>query len=386
MTTNPQTRSPVIGEGSPAFPESGLACTPWRQMAFDKAAWDDLARSADEPNPFYESWFLLPSLEQLDPGGDISILSLTRHGKLVGLMPIVRRSQYGGWPLTHIGNWLHPNIFFGAPLVSSGAEDDFWHALLDWSDANAGLSLFLHLELIALTGPVHDSLVSVLAGDGRAWGVVERKERAILASDLDADAYLAASLSARTRKDLNRRFRRLSEQGEIEFSWEMGSDGIADWADEFLALEASGWKGEEGSALMCDPATGSLFRQSLTGAADRERLVRLSLRVDGKPIAMLSTFLAPPGAFGFKTAYDEEFSKFAPGLLLEREFLTALDRLDISWCDSCAASDHSVMNRIWRECRPVGRVSIAIGGPLRRAAFDRILRKEMANLNSGADA
>jgi CelD/BcsL family acetyltransferase involved in cellulose biosynthesis len=193
-------------------------------------------------------------------------------------------------------------------------------------------------------------------------------------------------MPARNRKDLNRRFRRLGELGEIDFKWETGSDGLTRWIAEFLELEAAGWKGDAGSALACDPATSALFRESLIGAARRDRLVRLSLRLNGRPIAMLSTFLTPPGAFGFKTAFDEDYSRFSPGLLLEREFLTAPHRFDIRWCDSCAAPDHSVMNRIWYERRPVGRVSIAIGGHLRRAVFSQILRKEMNGRNKGACA
>ena len=95
---------------------------------------------------------------------------------------------------------------------------------------------------------------------------------------------------------------------------------------------------------------------------------------------MLSTFLTPPGAFGFKTAFDEDYARFSPGFLLEREFLGALHRFGIDWCDSCASANHEIMNRIWCERRQVGRVSIAIGGPLRRAAFSQILRKEIAEV------
>jgi hypothetical protein len=356
-------------------------------MIEQREAWDELARCAAEPNPFFESWYLLPSLESFDRGGsNISILCFTQSGALRGLMPIVRQQNYGGWPLPHVGNWLHYNIFFGTPLVAAGAEVHFWRAVLGWADANPELSLFLHLNEIALDGPVFAALQSVLSADGRQWGVVERKERAMLSSDLEVDAYLAKSLPARKRKDLNRRFRRLAELGEIDFRWESGSEGVVRWIDEFLALEAAGWKGDAGSALACDAATEALFRESLIGAAERGRLVRLSLRLDGRPIAMLSTFLTPPGAFGFKTAFDEDYAQFSPGFLLEREFLTALQRFGISWCDSCAAANHSVMDRIWCERRPVGRVSIAIGGPLRRAAFSRLLRKEMAGLNKEVHA
>jgi hypothetical protein len=353
-------------------------------MIGERPAWDELALNAAEPNPFFESWYLIPSLESLDPKGDVSILCFIRNGKLSGLMPVVREQQYEGWPLPHIGNWLHSNCFFGTPLVAAGAETGFWRAVLGWADSNPAFSFFLHLNKVGLAGPVHAGLESVLAEDGRPWGVVVRRERALLSSGLDAEAYLANSLCSRKRKDLNRRFRRLEEYGEVEFRWETGTDDLDLWIDEFLALEASGWKGDAGSGLACHSATEALFRQSMTGAATYERLVRLSLRLDGKPIAMLSTFLTPPGAFGFKTAFDEDYSRFSPGFLLEREFLTALKRFDIDWCDSCAAADHSVMNCIWSERRPFGRVSIAIGGPLRQAAFSRILRKELAGLHQRA--
>lgn len=355
-------------------------------MVEQTEAWDELAEGAAEPNPFFESWYLLPSLESFDGRGNISILCFRRNGVLCGLMPIVRQQHYDGWPLPHIGNWRHPNIFFGTPLVAPGSEVPFWRAMLQWADSNPELSLFLHLTEISLDGPVYAALQTVLAADRRPWGVVERKQRALLSSELDVEAYLAKSLPARKRKDLNRRFRRLAELGEVDFRWESGSDGLVAWIEEFLALEAAGWKGDAGSALACDAATETLFRQSLIGAAKRERLARLSLRLDGRPIAMLSTFLTPPGAFGFKTAFDEDFARFSPGFLLEREFLTALRRFGISWCDSCAAANHSVMDRIWYERRPLGRVSIAIGGPLRRAAFNQLLRKELAGLNEEVHA
>lgn len=365
---------------------STAACVPWRQLAGEQQAWKNLADRSADPNPFYESWYLLPSLARLDHAGDTAVFRAVRDGELVGLLPITRQRNYWGWPLAHLGNWLHSNIFYGAPLVAAGAEEYFWRSLLDWADENTRLPLFLHLKRIALAGPVYEGLKSVLADDGRPWGVVERKERALLSSRLDADAYLQKSLSARKRKDLNRRFRRLNEVGDAAFRWETGASRLDEWIDEFLALEASGWKGESGSALACDDAKTALFRDSLKGAGTHERLIRLSLRVDGKPIAMLSTFLTPPGAFGFKTAFDEDYARFAPGLLLEREFVSVLRRFGIRWCDSCAAADHSVMNRMWQERRPIGRVSIAIGGRFRRAVFAPIVRREMAGIVSGAQA
>ena len=98
---------------------------------------------------------------------------------------------------------------------------------------------------------------------------------------------------------------------------------------------------------------------------------------------MLASFLAPPVAFSFKTAFDEAYSRFSPGVLLQRENLEMLARPDIEACDSCAAADHPMIDQIWRERRAVGRLSIAIGGQARRLLFAQLAKAELARMAGG---
>jgi hypothetical protein len=114
----------------------------------------------------------------------------------------------------------------------------------------------------------------------------------------------------------------------------------------------------------------------MRGAARRRRLERLSIALDGRPIAMLASFVTPPGAFGFKTAFDERFARFSPGVLLQLENLAMLERPGIDWSDSCAAADHPMIDHLWRERRAIGWVNVAIGGPVRRALFGLLARRE----------
>jgi hypothetical protein len=165
--------------------------------------------------------------------------------------------------------------------------------------------------------------------------------------------------------------------GRLAFEWQFDSAGIEQWADRFLALEASGWKGESRSALASSPQTAALFREALAGGAARGKLLRLSLTLDGRPIAMLTSFLSAPGAFGFKIAFDEEFSRYSPGVLLQRENLRILERDDIAWSDSCAGPDNKMISQLWPQRREIGRISIAIGGRLRRALFAGLLGAEL---------
>jgi len=350
----------------------------WRDFAAPAqiARWDALAQWAAEPNPFHESWYLLAALRAFDPHGEVKLLCLEAGGQLAGLLPVRRSARYYGHPIPHLANWLHGNAFVGTPLVAQGFERPFWREVLAWCDREPGGALFLHLSQLPVEGPLRDALAQVLAEQGRQGATVKREERAMLRSTLAPDAYLDESLSGKKRKELRRQHRRLAEEGELAVERSEGSDGLAAWIEEFLALEQAGWKGEQGSALACEAGTAKLFREALKGAAERGRLERLAIRLDGRPLAMLATFLCPPGAFSFKTAFDETFARFSPGVLLQRENLELLNRTDIEWTDSCAAMDHPMIDHFWRERRTVARDNIAIGGKARRLLFRAMAARE----------
>lgn len=382
------TYAPLDPSSSRALPvstahaqEPVLAARPWRDFEHDGAIarWDKLAEQATEPNPFYESWYLLPSLRAFDPGDDVELLCCEAGGDLLGLLPVRREIRYYGHPLPHWRNWLHANAFLGAPLVVSGFETAFWRALLSWADAHAGHALFLHLAQMPAEGPLHDALATVLREERRPASTVLREERAMLRSQLDPETYLEQSLSGKKRKELRRQQRRLAEEGELTVARTTDADDIAGWTAEFLALERAGWKGEAGSALAENAATRSLFGHALAGAALRGRLERLAIRLDGRPLAMLATFLAGPGAFAFKTAFDERFARFSPGVLLQWENLALLARPGIEWADSCAAADHPMIDHFWRERRAIAGHNLAIGGSARRLLF-----RALATFETGA--
>lgn len=348
-----------------------------------RLAWDALAAFASEPNPFHESWYLLPALRALDPQASVKLLKFEIGGDLAGILPVRHENRYYRWPIPQLTSWIHGNCFLGLPLVAKGLETAFWRAFLDWADSNAGRALFLHMPHMPLHGPLYEALQAVLAEQGRLAALVHREERAMLASDLSPDDYFAESLSGKKRKELRRQFSRLSELGQVRFERRTDAKRLARWVDDFLALEHSGWKGAQGSALASHQATTRLFKEALFGATSQGRLERLTLWLDDEPIAMLASFLTPPGAYSYKTAFDERYARYSPGVLLQRENLEVLGNRNIAWVDSCAAADHPMIDHIWRERRPVGKLSIAIGGALRRALFTRLVRAELGRNPAG---
>lgn len=341
-----------------------------------RASWERLVTEAAEPNPFFEPWFLLPALRQWGAAERVVTKAWYHEGRLSGLLPVVRNAEYYGHAVTHAKGWLHANAFCGVPLIAAGHEEAFWRDMLAHFDRRPRRALFWHLPLLPADGPAHAALTRVLAASGRAHYAAAQEHRALLTGERDAETYLAAAMSAKKRKELRRQQNRLAEEGVLTFDRVEGAEGLAEWIAEFLALEAAGWKGEAGSALVKAEATRALFTDSLTGAAAAGRLERLALRLDGRAVAMLANFITPPGAYSFKTAYDEAYARFSPGMLLQLENLALLERPDVRWADSCAVEGHPMIERLWRDRRPMVSCNIAIGGPARRALFRLLMAYE----------
>ena len=374
-TAKPRAFSPVTAV--PVLPKvTTLTIAELRADAALLAEWDALAEQASEPNPFAERWYLEAALDAL--GSDTIRIAVVRDDTLIGIIPLIAQSYYAGLPIAHVQNWLNHNAFLGTPLVRKGAERCFWAALLGHLDSAPQSGLFLHLAGMAVEGPVSAALESQCQSENRRFALVHREERALLERSLSPDAYWEVNVRGKKRKELRRQHKRLAEEGALAFERSDGSGGLEQWIADFLTLEKAGWKGENGSALGCADETRSLFSSALQGAAVAGRLELLAHYLDGRPIAMLANFLTPPGAFSFKTAFDEDYARYSPGVLLQIENLALLERDGIDWCDSCAAQDHPMIDSLWSGRRSIGRYSVAIGGKAKRMAFAALLTAEKA--------
>lgn len=332
------------------------------------AEWQALADRASEPNCFQEPWFVRAGLAHLATEGDVRLIEV-RDGELIGLIPLCVRSSLGRIPAPNVQNWRHHNDFLGTPLVRAGREPDFWAALLGFLDGADWARGFLHLNGLVEGGRVHAGLVAAAAALGRPAAIVQRQTRAELQSDLTPGAYFEQTVRKKKRKELKRLSARLAELGTVSSRTLAPGEDWRPWCDAFLALERSGWKGRSGSALACAAESESFFRDALAGAAEAGRLQLRSLDLDGRAIAMLVNFLVPPGSFSFKIAFDEDYARFSPGVLIQIDNLDILSRGDIAWMDSCAAENHPMIDSLWGERRTVVRVSVPLGGLRRRLIY-----------------
>lgn len=342
------------------------------------AEWQALAGAAAEANCFAEPWFVAAGLRNL-ADGEVRLVEVREDGLLIGILPLCVARHYGRMPVGHVENWQHYHDFLGTPLVRAGAEQAFWAAVLGHLDRAEWAPGFFHMSGLVEGGPVHRGLAAAARSLGRGCPTVHRTVRAELASDLSPDAYYEARVRKKKRKEHKRLHNRLAEMGAVSARRIGGGEEVGPWLDRFLALEQAGWKGRAGSALGCEPGTEAFFRQAVAGAAEAGRLDFLSLDLDGRPIAMLVNFLTPPGGFSFKIAFDEEFARFSPGVLIQLENLQVLARGDIEWMDSCAVEHHPMIDSLWGERRSVVRVTVRLAGARRGLTYYGCRALELAS-------
>ncbi len=328
--------------------------------------WTALAAEASEPNSFSEHWFIAASLATMGRAAAVRIVEVRRADALIGVIPLAVAGNYGRTPARNIQNWVHHQMFLGAPLVRRGEEKAFWSALLRLLDDADWAPNFLHVTGLVANGPIHDGLRGAVAALGRGTPIVHRESRALLESALDPAAYYEQAVRPKKRKEIRRLRNRLGELGTLTSRCLDDEAELDRWCDAFLALEQAGWKGKEGSALACAPQTEAFFRQVVAAGWQAGALQFRRLDLDDRPIAMLVNFFSAPGSFSFKTAFDESFGQYSPGVLIQLDNLAILDRPEIGWMDSCACEHHPMIDSLWRERREIVRVTVRLKG-LRRA-------------------
>jgi CelD/BcsL family acetyltransferase involved in cellulose biosynthesis len=139
--------------------------------------------------------------------------------------------------------------------------------------------------------------------------------------------------SAKFRANLRRRARRLQELGAVAVRRSDRAEDVDAALSDFLALEASGWKGEGGTAIALDPDLVSFYRRIAQDAASRDGLAIRALTLDGAPVAVHLGLVHRGVYLLLKTAYDERLGHVSPGQLLQREVLAECEARGLAGFD-----------------------------------------------------
>ncbi|MFP3581111.1 GNAT family N-acetyltransferase [Arthrobacter sp. SIMBA_036] len=269
--------------------------------------WDDFALSSDAPPYMRPGWFR-PWMRAFQPGRSLQVLSAHRGGQLAALLPL-NPTQLG----------------FRAPV---NAETPAFEPLSTDENATRVLvpRLLENAQRVDMrfipVGATEQAIVEAAAEqDYRVSRDVIRRSTYVDVSQ-PWETVRNAVLGRSRRQDMARRRRKLAQLGEISSSVHDGKEDLQNLLAQALTLEAAGWKGNEGTAILSRPSTTQFYQELSAWAADQGLLRLHFLRLSGKLIAISLSLEQSGVVYALKTAYDENFRQYAPGIQMFEDVLT----------------------------------------------------------------
>jgi hypothetical protein len=342
---------------------------------------EHLSRRAIEANIYFNPRFLAPAIPRLDDR-EVRLAVLRdesdRHSRLRFMMPYtVERPVAGSIGPAVIRSWATVFGPGGTPLIDGDDPAGTVDEVLDMlSRPHLGLPGVLVIPDIHAEGPAARTLRAGALLRDFPVHATRPVTRACLETRDDADDYLRSTLSSHHRRGFGRLLRRLGEKGEVEFNLTRDVNGVFERMEEFLALEAKGWKGARRTAMASDRMQAAFARETVNGLALLDMMRILTLDLDGRAIASLLIMIERGTAYTWKIAFDEAYAAYSPGMLLMIEATRMLiDDPNVERADSCAAPDHPMMDRVWSERRRIETLVIGLG-----ADKDAVARRALGHI------
>lgn len=345
---------------------SGAGATAARRLRdVAPTAWDELTARAVEPNGYYLSpWALAVDAGARRRSHVDALCGLTPARRLVALMPVISAWRAFRLPLPLLVSAESYGTLH-TPLLSRDDATGAAQALLD--DALSRGARAIVLREVPLQGAAVAAIRDALARNGLAPAVLHAYPRACLDATRDAEALLREALGAKKLKELRRQRNRLSDNGALTFTVAKSTQDVSRAVETFLALEASGWKGKRGTALVQHGGDAAFIRNATVELAARGQCEIAVLSAGAAPIAAGIILKHDNRAFWFKLGIDERLAKLSPGVQLALE-LTHHFCADpsVKFVDSTAPADSPMINPIWRERFTIGDLVIPLkaGDPL----------------------
>ncbi len=351
------------GAGAPLIPLARVSASQWRALSHRVA----------EPNGYYlPEWELAVNASARGRGGAAALGAWRDPSTLIGLVPVISMWRAYRIPLPALVSADPYGTLCTPPLDRDMAERAAAGIL---RQARAAGAHALILRATSLDGAAMKAFAGVLGRIGLQPVVLQSHVRACLDATGDGDELLREALGAKKLKELRRQRNRLAEHGAVHFDVARAPADIAVAVETFLTLEASGWKGQRGTALSQDDGDAAFIRRATMALAEVGQCEIVTLRAGDTPVASAVVLRHQDRAFYFKLGVDERFAKMSPGVQLTLE-LTRYLCADpaIRLVDSTAAPGHPMIDPIWRGRLAIGDVLIPLrrGDPvvwLIRAAF-----------------
>ena len=310
-----------------------------------------------QPAGSHHPAWLAATIGQSPGDRDARVKSLWTGKRLVGVFAYREQRWRWPWPQRVVVGWQSKLTFDGTPLIHR-------------SHARTAIKTFIReqqgspilFQTITTDGAFFATLMGVARDINAPSAAVRVWERAALRPVGTFDGWFESNFSRKRRKEYRRIRTRLAEQGKLAMETWNGSEPIERWIDELLSLEAKGWKGRQKTAILNNARMEAALTRALHSLAREGSLRFWKLSLNGEPVAMMFALVSGAQAWLGKIAYDENYARHSPGVLLILDVTKALfEEPGIRLVDSCAIPGHPMIDNIWRE--RIQMCDVLIGAP-----------------------
>ena len=305
---------------------------------------------------------LLPALKLYGGKSSPFFLVFKDESKLHGFIPLVRSLRYGGTLFPHLRLWRYKHCFLCEPLIAAGKEQEVADALFRWWKESSGAPSGLVFNTVDRDSSFLKAVSEKLTEESLPT-YEESEERAVFLLEKSFEDYENRHFSKQFQKELRRKQKRASKLGEIRYEFFKDSEVTSDWMKEFLELEAKGWKGEQGTALLNSDVDQSFLRSLLESDGPEPRIEVAGLRLERQLIAASITLSTEDTGYAFKIAYDEEKRKLSPAVLLEVEHIRHMhEQKGYSLFDTCTEGESEMAKRLGSSSRKIATIGMSKRG------------------------
>jgi len=324
-----------------------------------------LSNRAMEPNIFFSARLLAPAMPRVEDKQVRLALIRDEQGersRMRLLMPFTVEKPGFSMGASIIRTWANPFGPLGTPLLDAeDAAETIDNLLEALAQRSARLPSVLVLPDIRLNGPFAQLAKAVAIGRNLPVAVTDPFQRPMLESLQDGETYLKHAVSPHHFREMRRLWRNLGTKGTLTYSVARQPEEVRLRMEQFLLLEAKGWKGRRRSALINDRYRSAFAREAVANLSEVDAVRIHTIDFEGEAIASLVVFIMAGEAYTWKTAYDERLAQYSPGKLLMMKLTEwHLDDANIMRTDSCAVPDHPIMSRFWEEREEMGTLVIGL--------------------------
>jgi CelD/BcsL family acetyltransferase involved in cellulose biosynthesis len=338
-------------------------------------SWNDLSAGRSRPfdcHQWFAAWW-----KAFGDGARMSICVEWRDGELAALLPLMRPTN---GTLAAMAN-VHTPVFRPLYRDEEALRAVAGEALRD------GASTF-EVPAIPSQDPALSALEAEAAEVKRLTLLEPQHVSPIVDTSGDPEEWRAGS-KPRWGAPLERFRRKMGRDYEAEFAVVVPPEDLERELREGFEVEASGWKGQAGTAILSRPETTAFYTDIARAFHERDELRLSRIVLDGQLVAFDLCLLHGGRLYLLKTGFDERFRKLAPGLVMrlsvvERCFELGIEAHELLGDDTDWKRKFATGERAHRGFRAYARRPVAGARyayrsgvrPLLKSAYKRVARKD----------